>query len=107
MARKEKRGRLSTHPLSCSGDTPDQVQTITPVEFAQVLADCEWVAVALQLCGGPATIVATIVTFCDGVKPWMGAAIVAVPAQYAPFWAAAYWCSSVARLRRSGFIAAT
>ena len=42
---------------------------MTPVAFEQVLADCEWVAVALQLCGGPAATVATTVTFCDGVKP--------------------------------------
>ena len=46
-----------------------QVQTITPVAFAQVLADCEWTALALQVCGGPATITAVIVTFCEGVKP--------------------------------------
>jgi hypothetical protein len=65
----KKRGRLSTHPLSCSGDKPDQVQTITPVALAQVLADCEWTAVALQVCGGPAVNVAVIVTFCEGVKP--------------------------------------
>ena len=58
-----------------------QVQTIEPVELSQVLADCEWVAVADQLWGGPATIVAIIVTFCDGVKPLSGAALVAVPAK--------------------------
>ena len=46
-----------------------QVQTITPVALVQVLADCEWTALALQVCGGPATIVAVIVTFCEGVKP--------------------------------------
>ena len=56
-----------------------QVQTIAPEELSQVLADCECVAVAVQVCGGPATITAVIVTFCDGVKPWRGAAIVAVP----------------------------
>jgi hypothetical protein len=42
---------------------------MTPVAFEQVLADCEWVAVALQAWGGPAISTATIVTFCDGVKP--------------------------------------
>ncbi len=46
-----------------------QVQTITPVALVQVLADCEWTALALQVCGGPATIVAVMVTFCEGVKP--------------------------------------
>ena len=46
-----------------------QVQTITPVALAQVLADCEWTALALQVCGGPATITAVMVTFCEGVKP--------------------------------------
>jgi hypothetical protein len=46
-----------------------QVQTITPVELAQVLADCECTALALQVCGGPATITAVMVTFCEGVKP--------------------------------------
>jgi hypothetical protein len=46
-----------------------QVQTITPVELSQVLADCECFAVALQVCGGPATITAVMVTFCEGVKP--------------------------------------
>src|ERR1700680_617522 len=81
---KKKRERLSTLPLSCSGDNPDQVQTITPVELSQVLAESEWVAVALQACGGPATRTATTVTFCEGVKPCIGVAIVAVPAKYAP-----------------------
>ena len=45
------------------------MQTITPVELAQVLADCECTALALQVCGGPATITAVMVTFCEGVKP--------------------------------------
>jgi hypothetical protein len=58
-----------------------QVQTITPVELSQVLADCECVAVALQPWGGPAISTAVIVTFCEGVKPCIGAAIVAVPAK--------------------------
>src|SRR5882762_6876601 len=46
-----------------------QVQTMTPVALVQVLADCECTALALQVCGGPATIVAVMVTFCEGVKP--------------------------------------
>src|SRR5256885_6870241 len=71
----------------------NQVQTIAPVELSQVFADCEWVAVALHVWGGPATIAATIVTFCEGVKPCSGEAIVAVPAKYAPLLSAAY-CSS-------------
>jgi hypothetical protein len=37
--------------------------------MSQVLADCECVAVPLHEGGGPATFVATIVTFCEGVKP--------------------------------------
>jgi hypothetical protein len=57
------------------------MQTITPVELSQVLADCEWVAVAVQLWGGPATSTAVMVTFCEGVKPCIGEAIVAVPAK--------------------------
>src|SRR6266446_6055092 len=88
--RNKKRVRLSTHPLSCSGNNPDQVQTITPVVLSQVLADCECTAVALQLCGGPAANVAVMVTFCEGVKPCRGEAIVAVPAKYAPLLSAAY-----------------
>ena len=44
-------------------------QTIAPVLFEQVLADCEWVAVPDQVCGGPTTVAATMVTFCDGLKP--------------------------------------
>jgi hypothetical protein len=58
-----------------------QVQTIAPVELSQVFADCECVADAVQLCGGPATITAVMVTFCDGVKPFRGVALVAVPAK--------------------------
>jgi hypothetical protein len=58
-----------------------QVQTITPVALAQVLADCECDDVAVQLWGGPATSTAVIVTFCEGVKPCIGEAIVAVPAK--------------------------
>ena len=66
---KRKRERLSTLPLSSSSGNPDQVQTITPVELSQVLADCECVAVALQPWGGPAISTAVTVTFCEGVKP--------------------------------------
>src|SRR3954465_15741490 len=84
-----------------------QVQTIAPVELSQVLADCEWVDVALHDCGGPATITAGIVPFCEGVNPFSGATLVAVPAKYAPLLSAAYCSSYVARLRRSDFIAAT
>ncbi len=47
----------------------NQTQTIAPVAFEQTLADCEWVAVAVQLSGGPATLTATTVTFCDGLNP--------------------------------------
>ena len=46
-----------------------QVQTIEPDELSQVFADCECEAVADQVWGGPATIAAVMVTFCDGVKP--------------------------------------
>src|SRR5437868_6047505 len=70
-----------------------QVQVITPLVISQVFADCECVAVALHDGGGPATAVTTIVTFCDGVKPWTGDAEVAVPEKYAPWLSAAY-CSS-------------
>ena len=58
-----------------------QVQTIEPVELSQVLEDCEWEAVAVHVCGGPATVTAMIVTFCDGVKPLSGDVLVAVPAK--------------------------
>jgi hypothetical protein len=57
------------------------VQTIAPVELSQVLADCEWIADAVHDCGGPATSDAVIVTFCDGVNPFKGAALVAAPAK--------------------------
>jgi hypothetical protein len=56
-----------------------QVQVITPLVIAQVFADCECVAVALHDGGGPATAVTMTVTFCEGEKPWSGAADVAVP----------------------------
>ena len=57
----------------------DHTQVITPLVIAQTLADCECVAVAFHEGGGPAAFTATIVTFCDGVNPWRGEAIVAVP----------------------------
>src|SRR3954462_14395784 len=84
---------ISSSATSAGCPSTHQVQTIAPVELSQVFADCEWVAVALQVWGGPATIAATIVTFCEGVKPCSGEAIVAVPAKYAPLLSAAY-CSS-------------
>src|SRR3954471_13618159 len=84
-----------------------QVQTIVPVELSQVFADCECEAVADHVWGGPATIAALMVTFCDGVKPLRGVVLVALPAKYAPLLSAAYCSSYVARLRRSDFIAAT
>ena len=74
-------------PRSLSGAFPwsysrlHQVQTIEPVELSQVLEDCECVDVAVHVCGGPATVTAVIVTFCDGVKPWRGEVDVAVPAK--------------------------
>jgi hypothetical protein len=55
------------------------VQTIAPVELSQVFADCECVADAVQVCGGPATITAVMVTFCEGVKPLSGVLVSAVP----------------------------
>src|SRR5947207_14199725 len=74
-------------------DQADYSQVITPLVISQVLADCECVAVALHEGGGPATLVTTTVTFCEGLKPWRGAAEVAVPPKYAPPLSAAY-CSS-------------
>ena len=56
-----------------------QVQVITPLVLLHVFADCECVAVPLHVAGGPATAVATIVTFCEGVKPCTGDVDVAVP----------------------------
>src|SRR6476659_9018163 len=99
----KKNGAPFGRPVSLDQES-NQVQTIVPVELSQVLADCEWTAVADQVCGGPATVTAVIVTFCDGVKPLSGDAIVAVPAKYAPLLSAAYCSSYVARLRRSDFI---
>src|SRR4051812_28316402 len=92
IGNKKKRGRPRPSPLSVNL-YENQVQVITPPVISQVCADCECVAVALHEGGGPATFVATIVTFCDGVNPWRGAAIVAVPPKYAPPLSAAY-CSS-------------
>ena len=74
-----KKGSVKTLPFSHVLIQADYTQVIRPLVMSQVFADCEWVAVALHEGGGPATLVATIVTFCDGVKPWRGAAIVAVP----------------------------
>src|SRR6267378_6576052 len=54
----------------------DYVQVITPLVMSQVRAVKECVAVAFHPGGGPATVTATMVTFCDGVNPWRGAAIV-------------------------------
>jgi hypothetical protein len=56
-----------------------QVQVITPLVMSQTFAVCECEAVALHDGGGPATAVTTTVTFCEGEKPWSGAADVAVP----------------------------
>ena len=58
-----------------------QVQTIAPEELSQVFDDCEWVAVAVHVWGGPATIAAVMVTFCDGVNPFSGVVLVALPAK--------------------------
>jgi len=56
-------------PLFVHLNQADYTQVITPLVISQVLADCEWVAVALHEGGGPAAFTATIVTFCDGVNP--------------------------------------
>jgi len=76
-----KKGRPSTALLRSNRLYLDQVQTIAPLELSQVFADCECDAVADQLWGGPAMIAALMVTFCDGVKPFSGVAVVAVPAK--------------------------
>lgn len=76
-----KTGTSSDVPVCITKPDRHQVQTIEPLELLQVFADCECVAVAVHDWGGPATTVATIVTFCDGVKPLSGAADVAVPAK--------------------------
>jgi hypothetical protein len=47
--------------------------------MVQTFADCECVAVASHEGGGPTVEFTTTVTFCDGLKPWSGAADVAVP----------------------------
>src|SRR5690349_9613788 len=89
----KKTGTAMPSPFLIRAYPINQVQVITPLVMSQVFADCECVAVALQEAGGPALLVATIVTFCDGVNPWRGAAYVAVPPKYAPLLSAAY-CSS-------------
>lgn len=58
---------------------------MTPVALEHAFDDCEWLAVAVQLGGGPGTYIATTVTFCDVVKPWSGEALLAVPEKCAPF----------------------
>ena len=72
-----------------NADYASQVQIIAPEELSQVFADCECEAVAVQVCGGPATTAAVTVTFCDGVKP----CALPLPVKYAPLLSEAY-CSS-------------
>ena len=74
-----EKGSVERRSLFHISRQADYAQVITPLVMSQVFADCECVAVALHDGGGPATLVTTIVTFCDGVNPWSGAAIVAVP----------------------------
>ena len=105
--KQKTRERFPGFLFQASISPNNQVQVITPPIIEHVFADCVCVAVALHEGGGPATPVTTIVTFCEGVKPWRGAAIVAVPEKYAPLLSAAYCSSYVATLRRSDFIAAT
>lgn len=89
----KKKGAPFDAPFFVSIDQADYTQVITPLVMSQTFADCECVAVPLHEGGGPATFTMTTVTFCDGVNPWRGAAIVAVPPKYAPpLWAA--YCSS-------------
>ena len=57
------------------------MQTITPVELLQVLLVSAWVALAVQLAGVVPPSTAVTVTFCEGVKPFMVAGNVAVPAK--------------------------
>src|SRR2546423_11681617 len=73
-----ERGAPFDAPLSVL-DQADYAQVITPFDMVHVFADCVCVAEALHDGGGPARLVALIVTFCDGVNPWRGAAIVATP----------------------------
>ncbi len=65
----KKGGGLSPLPPFPFPSYGNQVQVITPLVIAQVLADCECVAVAFHEGGGPATAVTTTVTFCDALKP--------------------------------------
>ena len=76
---QKKNGASEDAPFFSDQYQSDQVQVITPLVMSQTLAVCVWVAVALHEGGGPATPVTTTVTFCEGLKPWRGAAAVAVP----------------------------
>src|SRR3979411_1530283 len=87
-------------PAAWSGH---QLQTMAPVVLLQVLADCECVAVAVQVGGLPVDGDAFTVTFCERVQP----CVAPLPEKSAPLLSAAYCSSYVARLRRSDFIAAT
>ena len=78
----KKRGSAFRRSLFLYPDSsPNQAQTITPVALLQTLFVSAWLEVALQLCGGPGTTVGVTVTFCEGVKPFMVAGNVAVPAK--------------------------
>jgi hypothetical protein len=63
----KKKGATSVAPFPFQA--VNQVQVITPLVMSQTFADCVWLAVALHEGGGPATLVTTTVTFCDGLKP--------------------------------------
>ena len=76
---KKKKGASFDAPFFHLNGQADYTQVITPLVMLHTFADCECVAVAFHEGGGPAAFTATIVTFCDGVNPWRGAAIVAVP----------------------------
>ena len=78
VGQKEKRS-VEDAPFFSGQLQPNQVQVITPLVISQTFAVCVCDAVALHDGGGPATAVTTTVTFCDGLKPWRGAADVAVP----------------------------
>ncbi|SRR6266404_1919982 len=86
---QKKNGASIDAPFFSGQLQPNQLQTIAPEELSQVFADCVCEAVALQVCGGPATTVAVTVTFCEGVKP----CALPLPEKYAPLLSAAY-CSS-------------
>jgi|tagenome__1003787_1003787.scaffolds.fasta_scaffold20626454_1 hypothetical protein len=64
----KKKGASLDAPFS-SIRTGDYAQVITPLVMSQTFADWEWVAFALHEGGGPATLVTTTVTFCEGVNP--------------------------------------